>query len=56
MTIKPRVNKETGKFLCTKCGCDVNIGKIIRHRVYCIKCSEITRGLRDENGMLIRRI
>jgi len=58
MTAKPKpgVNKVTGKFLCTDCGCDVNIGKIIRHRIYCIKCAEITKGLRDENGMLVRRI
>lgn len=45
--LKNKANKETGKFICNQCGCDVSLGMIIHGRVYCMKCGEIIKGIRD---------
>ena len=39
---------------CAKCGCKIIIGYPIgrgkKHKVYCKKCYEIIKGVRDEKG------
>jgi len=55
--IKNRVNKKLGHFICgglsdLGCGCEVYLGTIIHGYVYCLKCAEKIKGIRDENGIL----
>lgn len=47
-----KINKETGNFICNKCRRKIIIGVVIKGDIYCVKCSEIIKGIRDENGQL----
>lgn len=39
--------------LCADCGNDYGIGHVIRGKVYCRKCYEIIKGLRDKTGKYV---
>ncbi len=36
------------------CGKDAGVGVIIRGVVYCLKCGQMLKGVRDERGILKR--
>jgi len=50
--LKNKVNKKTGNFICNRCGLDVGLCVLFQRRVYCLKCFEIIKGIRDENGTI----
>ena len=52
--LKNKINKKTGHFICTRCDCEVNLGRIIQRLVYCNHCADIIKGIRNENGILQR--
>lgn len=54
MKRKNKVNPKTHRFLCHKCGCDISVGKIIKGLVYCLKCGDIIKGIRNEQGKLLQ--
>lgn len=33
---------------CSDCRCQLSMGRIIKHKLYCLKCSDIRLGLRDK--------
>jgi len=37
---------------CAKCGRVIAIGRVYRGRIYCRKCYEIKKGVRDEKGII----
>lgn len=51
--LKNKINKKTGNFICKRCGKDVDLGVVIRGYAYCIKCADIIKGIRVENGMRV---
>ena len=40
--------------ICSACGCTLSMGRIIKHRLYCLKCSDIKQGRRDKRGQLLK--
>ena len=52
--LKNKIDKETGRFLCHRCGKEVRLGVIIKGYVYDLKCGQIIKGKRDENGLLLK--
>jgi len=63
MALKNKMDEKTGKFLCggsteqrrktgKGCGTEVTVGRLIHGVLYCTKCAETLKGLRDEKGML----
>jgi len=47
-----RTRKEINPFICSNplCGRGAGVGWVIKQKVYCAKCGEIIKGLRDKNG------
>ena len=53
--MKSRISKKTGHFICGDCRCEVGLGVILNGFVYCLKCGEIRKGIRDANGKLVNQ-
>ena len=50
--LKNKVN-DTGNFVCHRCPTEVKLGVVIKGYVYCMKCGEIIKGKRSEDGKLL---
>jgi len=54
--LKNKINSQTGLFVCggfgnKGCGKDVDLGVLIKGTVFCRRCFEIIKGIRNENGI-----